>query len=339
MENKKNNILKKKTKDDSFLFSTSLIFDENIDKLWLYLRDLSFETANIDFLDDFKYIKGDNTWTVGNECSMYWVGVTHLKAKCTYIKLDRTRKKIKWKFKCDIGIDYYKLLILYRITQNGKTLVKSYFTRTENQNNLIDFSQTLHYYTDLQYNILKQQSKYLQSIKKDINIYESNIINANYLLIWNIVTNMKTLSELTLGLLINMEYKGSMNEIGSFIRYFDTSINKTVFLKITKYEMSHHKKCWIFRLEAIGTNIIDIPKLIEIKLVIINDSKAHVSFLHIFPYNSNPEFINKFRINKTNTFNNIIKYIDQKKKEKNIIQNEINVANNSVNNRNKKKDE
>ena len=77
MENKKYNIFKKENKDDSFLFLTSLIFEENIDKLWLYLRDLSFETTNIDFLDNFKYIKGDNTWTIGNICSIYWVGVTH----------------------------------------------------------------------------------------------------------------------------------------------------------------------------------------------------------------------------------------------------------------------
>ena len=110
---------------------------------------MSFETSNIDFLDDFKYIKGDNTWTVGNICSMYWAGVTHLTAKCMTVKVDGTRKKIKWKFKSDIGIDYYKSLTLFRITQNGKTLVKSHFTRTENKNNLIDFSQTLNYYSNL----------------------------------------------------------------------------------------------------------------------------------------------------------------------------------------------
>ena len=66
--------------------------------------------------------------------------------------------------KCDIGINYYKSLILYRITQNGKhlkTLVKSYFSRTENKNNLIDFSQTLNYYSNLQHNVLIRLSKYL----------------------------------------------------------------------------------------------------------------------------------------------------------------------------------
>ena len=321
MENKKNNIFKRENKDDSFLFSTSLIFEENIDKLWLYLRDLSFETTNIDFLDNFKYIKGDNTWTIGNICSMYWIGVTHLTAKCTFIKVDRIRKKIKWKMKCDIGIDYYKSLTLYRITQNGKTLVKSYFSRTENKNDLIDFSQTLNYYSNLQHNVLIQLSKYLQNIKKDIIIYESCIINANYLQIWKLITDMKILSKLSLGITTNMEYKGSINEIGSFIKYFDTSLNKTVFLKITGYKISNQKKCWIFRLEAIGTNIVNIAKLIEVKLVIINSNKSQVSFIHVFPYNSEPEFIKEFSVNKKNMFNNIIKYIVQIKK-KNIIKND-----------------
>lgn len=44
MEDKPN---KDKNKS-SFLFSCSLIFDEDIDKLWLYLRDLCAETSNID---------------------------------------------------------------------------------------------------------------------------------------------------------------------------------------------------------------------------------------------------------------------------------------------------
>ena len=59
-----NSKVKKKysyNKEDYFLFSTSLIFDENIDTLWLYLKDLTEETKNIEFLDNFKFIKGENT--------------------------------------------------------------------------------------------------------------------------------------------------------------------------------------------------------------------------------------------------------------------------------------
>ena len=131
MESKNRKSSKNKEKDDSYLFSTSLIFDENIDKLWLYLRNLSAESKNIDFLDEFKFIKGDNTWSPGNIFSMYWVGVSKIKIKCISVKVDRMRKKIKWKFKCDIGINYYKTLILFRITQSNKTLVKIIIERTE----------------------------------------------------------------------------------------------------------------------------------------------------------------------------------------------------------------
>ena len=312
MEIKTNkNIPEKKDKDDSFLFSTSLIFDENIDKLWLYLRDISQEVSNIDFLDDFKYIKGDNTWTIGNICSMYWVGVTHITIKCKSIKVDRTRKKIRWKFKCDIGINYYKTLILYRITQNGKTLVKSCFTRTKKKNKLIDFSNTLNYYLKLQYNILLQQSKYLQSIKNDIISYESCIINKDHLKIWKLITDIKKLYEFNSDTIIFFESKGSINEIGSFIKYFNKNLKKFVFLKVIEYDNSEQKNCWTFCLEAIGTELVNVAKSIEFKIYKINNNKNQLSILHKFSYNSNPDYINQFNIKKKETFKKIIQYLEE----------------------------
>ena len=322
-------ISSKKLRDDSFLFSTSLIFDEDIDKLWLYFKDISFETSNIDFLDDFKYIKGDNTWTVGNKCSLYWVGVSHITAKCTSISVDRTRKKIKWKYKCDIGISYYKTLILYRITQNGKTLVKICITRTEKKNNLIDISQSLNYYSNMQYNILLQLSNYLQSIKKDIILYDSCIINENYLKIWNFIVNLKNISHLFSDYIQNIEFKGPINEIGSFIKFFDTKLQKTVFLKIIVYDTSNQKKCWKFILEAIGTDIANIPKITEIKLVIIDNNKVQISSIHKFAYNSDPEFIKKFDINKKGVFKRIVKYVIEGQNE-NLINDKKKDSNNNI---------
>ena len=319
----------KKLRDDSFLFSTSLIFDENIDKLWLCLKDISFEVSNVDILDDFKYIKGDNTWTVGNKCSLYWVGVTHITAKCISILVDRTRKKIKWKFKCDIGISYYKTLILYRITQNGKTLVKICITRTEKKNNLIDISQSLNYYSNMQYNILLQLSKYLQNIKKDIILYDSCILNENYLEIWNLISNIKNYSNLVSDFMSNIEFKGPINEIGSFVKFFDKKLQKTVFLKIIVYDVSNQKKCWTFSLEAIGTDIVNVPKISEVKLVIIDNNKVQISFLHKFADNSDPEHIKIFDINKKEIFKNIIKNIEERKNG-NLINNINKDSNNNI---------
>ena len=87
-------------KDGSFLFSTSLLFDENIDKLWLFSKDLSLETKIVDFLDNFKLIKGENSWTPGNIFSIYWVGVSNIEVRCLSSNVTRMKKKIKWKFKC-----------------------------------------------------------------------------------------------------------------------------------------------------------------------------------------------------------------------------------------------
>ena len=317
MESKNRKSSKNKEKDDSYLFSTSLIFDENIDKLWLYLRNLSAESKNIDFLDEFKFIKGDNTWSPGNIFSMYWVGVSKIKIKCISAKVDRMRKKIKWKFKCDIGINYYKTLILFRITQSNKTLVKIIIERTEKKNNLIDISQSINYYTSLQFQILEQQSKYLQKVKKDFISYGSCIVNQNYKKVWNYLIEFKTINDLTPITLKDIKFNGPMNKEGSFIKflYENENIKKIVYIKVVKYEMSEIKKIGLIRLETIGINNINIPKICEFKIIIINENKVQLSFNHIFPYNSDPYEFDKFVIKKKEGIKNIKKYLENNDNE------------------------
>ena len=299
----------------SFLFSNSLIFEENIDKLWIYLRDLSAETSNIDYLDNFKYIKGDNTWTVGNEFSMYWVGVCNLDIKCKSIKVDRMKKKIRWKFKMDIGIDYYKQITLYRITQNNKTLVKSSVYIIEEKNNLIDIRQSLNYYIDLNSDILKKQSKYLQNIKKDIISYESSIINKNYLKVWKNLHDIKKLNELSPHSGEKMEFKGQINKVGSFIKFYDKNVKQIVFLKVTAYDMSEYKIQWLMRFETIGTKFNNIPIKTEFKIIRINENKTQLSFLHQFSYNTDKNFINEYEIKKKETIKKIKEYIENNDNE------------------------
>ena len=69
------------------------------------------------------------------------------------------------------------MFCLYRITQNNKTLVKSIITRTEKKNELIDFTETLNYYLNVEFNILSSISKYLNNRNEDLISYESCIIN------------------------------------------------------------------------------------------------------------------------------------------------------------------
>lgn len=303
-ENK--NQLIKKQKDNLFLLSVSLIFNEHIDKLWLFLKDLSNEISILDFLDKFKYIKGDNTWTIGNSFSFYWIGVSYIKGLCVLNNDNPKKKEIKWKFKCDIGINYYKSLILYNISQNDKTLVKVIVSRTEKENNLIDISQSLNYYSELHNNILLKQSQYLQNIKKDIIIYESCIINKNYLKIWNIIKDFQKIMDLWESVVPNFEMKKNDIEQSSFVKLFDKNFKRVLYFRVNTFELTN-KKTYIYRLESIGSNTIDIPKIIDYKIIEINDNKCQLSFLFKFDYKCKNQIIKDFNINKNSFIKNIIK--------------------------------
>ena len=312
-----NSKVKKKysyNKEDYFLFSTSLIFDENIDTLWLYLKDLTEETKNIEFLDNFKFIKGENTWTIGNIFSLYWVGVSNIEIVCVSTSVSRMKKKIKWKFICDIGISYYKTMILYRVSTGDKTLVKINIYRCE-ENKLVDFHPQLQYYLNLQYDILLFQSKYLQGLKKNKKVFHSCIINNNYLKVWNFIINFKNLSNLFPEIMKNVEYNGPYNEIGTFVKFYHCDSRKTIFLKITELTSPHKKNTYKCRYETIGTDIINFPLVIEIQIIIITPFKTYVSGFYSFDYKSNDKNVNIYELNLKNLINKISTYIKDNSEE------------------------
>jgi hypothetical protein len=305
-------------KEGSFLFSTSLLFDENIDKLWLFLKDLSLETKILDFLDNFKLIKGENSWTAGNMFSIYWVGVSNIEVKCISTYVTRMKKKIKWKFKCEIGISYYKTMTLYRITNDDKTLVKFVFTRCE-KNKYVDPGPQMNYYANLQYEILVEQSKYLQNLKKDRKVYQSCIIDKNHVKIWNFIINLKNLEKLCPDFIKNIEYKGEYNEIGSFFKFYQCQLKKTFFFKITNIITPIKKKTYSCQFEAVGTELKNIPIIIEIQVVIISENKTYISVLYKFENKSDVDIVNIFENNLKDLFNKLRQYIKENEKEFSVI--------------------
>ena len=114
--------------------------------------------------------------------------------------------------------------------------------RTEKKNNLIDSSQSLGYYSNLQNEILRQQYKYLTNIKEDIISYESCIINKNYLKVWNYIIDIKRVKDFSPVEIENVKYKGQLDKVGSFIKFYYTFLKKTIFLKVKSYITSEKKK-------------------------------------------------------------------------------------------------
>ena len=281
----------KPNKNDLFIYSTSLIFEQNITNIWYFLRDFNNETKIFDDFDNLKYINGDNTWNLGNTFSINWIGLTRLEIKCVETQNKLNKKTIKWKEKGDIGINFYKTVNLYRITYNDKTLVKVIISRTEKKNELIEINDSIKkYYSNYKFNMLLSKSKYLQNMKNDI--------------------ISKKMSEITPNIGTKIEYKGPRMKIGTFIKYYFEQLNITAFMRIVGIEMPKKKKTWIFRLETIGTYINSLPNYIECKVIIINENKTQLSFLHKFPYNTSEEFINYFNTNKNETLKKYKKYIE-----------------------------
>ena len=148
-------------------------------------------------------------------------------------------------------------------------------------------------------------------------LYESAIIEANYLDIWKFITDVKLFDKLSSGLLKNIECKGSLNEIGSYVKLYHGQFNKTIFLKVVSFEMSSKKKCWSYALESIGSNHGNIPLLNQFNVFIINQKKSQISFLHKFSFNSDPKFRKEFEIKKKEIFIKLLKLIKESQKENN----------------------
>lgn len=133
-----------------------------------------------------EYIEGDNSWTKGNIFSFTWIGLSSFNYKCLKSKIERNKKLLKWEIK-GMSITIYKTLVLYRITNNNKTLFKSTITQANTDNEIVDLLPTKKYYLNLEYKRLVKKSDYLNKINEDIISYESCIINKNYFEVWKYI--------------------------------------------------------------------------------------------------------------------------------------------------------
>lgn len=300
--------------EGSFLFSASLIFDESLDKLWLILKDLSTEIKVTDFLDNLKLIKGDNTWGVGNIFSVYWVGVSNIEATCFSSMETRMKKKIKWQYICDIGISYYKEMVLYRLTKEDKTLVKINITRYQ-KNKLIDYHSQLDYYSKLHYEKLLSLSKHFKSIKKDKIAFQSCILDKNHIKVWNYTIDFRNISNLCPELIRNVEYNGPPDEVGTFIKCNLEDVKRVCFFRIIKCIVPRKKKTYKCIYEAIGTDLKNIPIGIELEVTIIGENKIYFSVLLNLGNKSDNNAVNIFEINLKNIFNKMKDYMRENEKE------------------------
>ena len=311
---------KSHNKNILFFFSTSLIFEENIDKLWLFLRDLNNEIKIIDYLENIKYIEGNNTYKKDNIFSYNWIGLTQLTVKCLFVETNKNKKVIKWESIGDIGINFFRAYYLYRITENNKTLVKVLVFRIEKENELIDYKPSKNYFSNLEFKIISDKKSYLQNLKEDIIKYESCIINQNYLKVWKFILDYNIIYKMHEMIGEYIEYNAEKLKVGSFIKIYIKENKKTFFMKISEIKNPKKFKRWKIIFETIGTNNNDFPKLVQYNLTIIDKCRTHLSILIIFQPNIEEISLKKYETNTKVFIKNIRQYIqDTKEYDKEIM--------------------
>ena len=173
--------------------------------------------------------------------------------------------------------------------------------------------------------MLLTKSNYLQNLKEDFISYESCIINKNFLTVWHFILDFKKMSKISPIFAKNIEYNEPKIREGSFLKFFLEDLQITVFMRVSEIKAYKKKKSWWIKLETIGSNIGDLPKLIEYKIMIIGTNKTQLSLSHKFKYNINKNYIENFQIIKKEAIKKYKEYIEeQKENEEGILNNNIN---------------
>ena len=314
MKEKSNNKcqINNKTEKDIILFSVSLIFEQNIYKVWYYLRDLSNEFKILSIFEKIKYIKGENTWTKGNIFSNVWIGFSPFKFKCVKIIEEKYKKLIKWNIEGEIGVNIYKEILLYPITQNGKTLVKIIISHTEKEDDFIDYKSSINYYLNYENNLLIKSSSYLQKLKNNLISYESCIINVDYLKVWNLLLDINEIVKISSFFFgKKIEFSVPKIEEGVFVKFYVDKLKYIIYTKIIEIKAYKKKKERKIKLENIGIYKGFLPKESEIKLIIIDNYKIQLSLKDTFKYRINQDLFKQYDVDKKEFMKNFKKYIEK----------------------------
>lgn len=298
------------SRNNNILIVFSHIININIELLWIFLKDLLISIDKS--TKNFQFIKGDNTWKIGNIFSYYWANLYKVKSETIDIIEENERKKISWKIETDFGFNYIKTCYLYKISQKEQTLLKIIIIPEQNiPSNLLSSPNNKFFFLFNPYTLL-DKDKYRKEEKEKIISYESCIINENYKDIWNFMTDFKKLSEIGPIIGTNIEKWGSTYEVGTFWKTYIKSQNKTIFLRVNKVKMNEKKSIWIYSLETIGTDQSIIPHQIDLKVSKINEKKCQLSITHTFLKKISNNTLKIYIINKRDILKRVKRYFENK---------------------------
>lgn len=319
------------------IVSTSLIFDENIERVWFFIRD----GANIPKIAskisiNYKLIKGKNTWTEGSEFSFYWIGVSTLNCKCTQIKDNEDKKIMTREINAEIGISYIKTYYLYSISDTNNTLVKILMSKIPSkQNNQVNIDSSKDYFEELHQSLLVWFSDYISKSKLHQINNESFLLNHGISDTWEYMTNFKKLCTICPSIGTNFCSLGDPIQAGAFIKYFLPQANRIGFLRVTYVDKDTNKNKWVYKYETFGTDCNITKTDTTIIITKINEKKSQVTVIHSFKEHIEKKKLDVFLLKKRKILEKIRNYLNNINNNKIIYSSENrNHISRSLNNKN-----
>lgn len=334
-----NPIIPKNGIPNTNIFSFTMIFNENISRVWTILLD----AANIhkiypQFSNNYNIVKAKNTSTVGSEFHYNWIGVSMLRCKNVQIIDEETRKIIVREVQADIGISYMKTYQLYEITDTNKCLLKvnmkKMLTKVNDQINLESAGE---FFKETDINLFYKLKEFIFNSREYLVDRESFILNYGMEKTWELTTDLSLRAKIIPGLGNDFHYQGDPMKEGSFIKYYIPFLNKVVFLMVKKVIKNKKRNKWIYEYETFGSDKNVIKADIQIMLTKINDNRTFVSIIDTFKQRVSKQFRDNFKYNKRNIIKEIMNYLNDKN-NLNKLENNINNVNSNENNNGEKKE-
>ena len=284
------------------LLVVSYVSEENIDRCWIFFSDiLKCEGSPSNIVTNYHLDKGKNTYTIGNEFSCYWIGISNIHYKCIESKNSYAIRKISWIIALDIGFSIRKTYLIYPITNDNKSLIKLNLELITENNEPMNFEETKDYYYQLQYKIINKIIKVMDASKEYHFIYESFIVKKGQIICWNNIINLKKIGEVMSGNIgHNFISNGDPEKIGTFWRCELKNENKLIFIIVKNISKPKKRNTWKYCLETFGTQINNIRQTVEINIVKINNETSQISILikYLEKLNKNLYDYKKKRIKK-----------------------------------------
>jgi hypothetical protein len=282
-------------------------YKENINKVWEVARDLSkWVTFYSDTFTMCKWVKGNNTYEVGNECMIFWGIGININIKCLEICDEENYKKAEWLLEIPLidNLTYHMTFYLFDNTIKNDTLILLGINFLD-PNNVIFTEEAWEGYMVIVQNILDKMGNYLKSKADDSFQYESVIINTSRQNLWELVTNWVEFRKVAPEIGQEIKIEGDQKILKTKFQLVFHDKNITCDLSVIKCNHDNDSIEWSYGVECSKNSAQIPPQEIYFNIVNINDNSCYLLFKHIFKGKVKSNFLKSLSNEKQKILSNV----------------------------------